>query len=85
MSLCLSSRQQGPIVSESDTRADLFAPLQGLAGIVPEMRGGQLMAAVGEMCVDLHGHGLWDVADSELLAVVCPFRRSSEAAPTAEG
>jgi hypothetical protein len=67
-------------VSESETRAELFAALQALAGIVPEMRCGQLMAAVGELCADLHGRGLWDAADAELLEAVWQFRRSFEAA-----
>jgi hypothetical protein len=67
-------------VSESETRAELFAAFQVLASIVPEMRGGQLMAAVGELCADLHGRGLWDAADAELLEAVWQFRRDFEAA-----
>ena len=67
-------------MSESDTRAELFAALQKLSEIVPEMRTGQLMAAVGELCVDLHGRGLWDAADVELLEAVWLFRRNYEAA-----
>jgi hypothetical protein len=63
-----------------DTRAELFAAFQSLAEIVPEMRGGQLMAAVGELCADLHGRGLWDAADPELLEAVWRFRRNFEAA-----
>src|SRR6266536_2123597 len=74
------SVREGSIVSESETRAELFAALQALAGIVPEMRGGQLMAAVGELCADLHGRGLWDAADTELLEAVWQFRRGFEAA-----
>ena len=67
-------------MNESETRAGVFAALQGLAEIVPEMRGGQLMAAVGELCADLHGRGLWDAADAELLEAVWQFRRNFEAA-----
>lgn len=67
-------------MSENDTRAELFTALQTLAEIVPEMRGGQLMAAVGELCADLHGRGLWDAADAELLEAVWQFRRDYEAA-----
>ncbi len=67
-------------MSTRDTRAELFAALEALAGIVPEMRAGQLMAAVGELCTDLHGRGLWDAADSELLEAVWQFRRNIEAA-----
>jgi hypothetical protein len=64
----------------SDTRAELFAALQALAEIVPEMRGGQLVAAVGELCADLHGRGLWDATDAELLEAVWQFRRDFETA-----
>ena len=73
---------EGQIVS--DRRGELFAALQALAEIVPEMRGGQLMAAVGELCADLHGRGLWDAADAELLEVVWRFRRDFEAATVAQ-
>ena len=67
-------------MNESDTRAELFAALRELSEIVPEMRAGQLMAAVGELCADLHGRGLWDAADAELLEAVWQFRRDFEAA-----
>jgi hypothetical protein len=67
-------------VSENDTRAELFAALQGLSEVVPEMRAGQLVAAVGELCADLHGRGLWDASDAELLEAVWQFRRNFEAA-----
>jgi hypothetical protein len=69
-------------MSESDTRADLFAALHELSEAIPEMRGGQLMAAVGELCADLHGRGLWDAADVELLEAVWLFRRNYEASVT---
>jgi hypothetical protein len=52
-------------VSDSDTRTELFAALDSLSEVIPEMRAGQLIAAIGEMCADLHGRGLWDAADSE--------------------
>ena len=67
-------------MNESDTRAELFAALRDLSEIVPEMRAGQLMAAVAELCADLHGRGLWDAADAELLEAVWQFRRNFEAA-----
>ncbi len=67
-------------MTESDTRAELFAAIQSLAGIVPEMRAGQLVAALGELCADLHGRGLWDASDAELLEAVWQFRRDYEAA-----
>jgi hypothetical protein len=69
-------------VSESDTRADVFAALQELSQAIPEMRTGQLMAAVGELCTDLHGRGLWDADDEDLLEAVWQFRRNYEAAIT---
>src|SRR5665213_3176113 len=72
--------REGPIMSENDTRAELFAALLALAKVVPEMRGGQLMAAVGELCADLHGRGLWDADDAELLEAVWQFRRTFQAA-----
>lgn len=67
-------------MNDSEKRAELFAALQALAGLVPEMRVGQLMAAVGELCADLHGRGLWDAADMELLEAVWQFQRSFESA-----
>ena len=67
-------------MSNYDTRAELFAALEELSQLVPEMRAGQLMAAVGELCADLHGRGLWDANDDELLEAVWQFRRNFEAA-----
>ena len=72
-------------MSESDTRAELFAALGELSKVIPEMRAGQLMAAVGELCADLHGRGLWDADDAELLEAVWKFRRDFEAANIAPG
>jgi hypothetical protein len=67
-------------VSASDIRADVFAALRELSEVIPKMRTGQLMAAVGELCTDLHGRGLWDASDDELLEAVWQFRRNYEAA-----
>jgi hypothetical protein len=67
-------------VSEHDTRAELFTVLHSLSELVPEMRAGQLVAAVGEVCADLHGRGLWDASDAEFLEAVWQFRRGYEAA-----
>jgi hypothetical protein len=64
------------------SRAELFAALKELSEVIPEMRSGQLMAAVGELCADLHGRGLWDADDQELLEAVWLFRRNYEAALT---
>jgi hypothetical protein len=71
---------EGSDVSENEIRADVFAALQELSEIIPEMRTGQLMAAVGELCNDLHGRGLWDAADHELIEAVWLFRRNYEGA-----
>jgi hypothetical protein len=67
-------------MTENETRVELFVTLRELSEIVPEMRAGQLMAAVGELCADLHGRGLWDATDAELLEAVWQFRRNFEAA-----
>ncbi len=72
-------------MSESNTRAELFAALDSLSEIVPEMRAGQLIAAIGELCADLHGRGLWDASDTELLEAVWKFRANFEAAMAASG
>jgi hypothetical protein len=69
-------------VSTADMRADLFAALERLAAVMPDMRAGQLVAAVGELCADLHGRGLWDASDAELLEAVWQFQRNYEAART---
>ena len=67
-------------MSENNTRAELFAALQSLSEAVPQMRLGQLVAAVGELSADLHGRGLWDAADTELLEAVWQFHRNYQAA-----
>jgi hypothetical protein len=66
-------------MNESETRSELFRALQSLSEVATEMRGGQLVAAVGELCADLHGRRLWDATDAELLEAVWQFRRSFEA------
>jgi molybdopterin converting factor small subunit len=65
-------------MNEQETRAELFAALQSLAEVATEMRAGQLMAAVGELCADMHGRGLWDASDAELLEAVWQFKRNFE-------
>ena len=67
-------------MSPSDSRAEVFVALRELSEVVPEMRAGQLIAAVGEVSADLHGRGLWDASDEELLEAVWRFRRNFEAA-----
>ena len=68
-----------------NTRTELFAALGELVDMVPDMRAGQVMAAVGELCADLHGRGLWDATDAELLEAVWQFRRNFEAANSRAG
>jgi hypothetical protein len=65
-------------MNDGTTRAELFDALESLVGVVPQMRVGQLMAALGELCSDLHGRGLWDAEDGELLEAVWRFRRGIE-------
>jgi hypothetical protein len=72
-------------MNQSETRGALFVALHELSETISEMRAGQLMAAVGELCADLHGRGLWDAADSELLEAVWRFRRDFEAATAKVG
>ena len=77
--------REGSDMNESNTRAELFAALQSLSAAIPEMRAGQLMAAIGELCADLHGRGLWDAADAELLEAVWQFHRNFAAATATTG
>ena len=49
---------------------ELFAALQSLSESVAEMRVGQILAAIGELCADLHGRGLWDATEAELVEAV---------------
>jgi hypothetical protein len=65
-------------MNEQNSRAELYDALQSLAEIVPQMRAGQLMAALGELCADLHGRGLWEVEDADLLEAIWRFRRGIE-------
>ena len=57
-------------MNQKETQDEVFAALRELADLIPEMRAGQLVAAVGELCADLHGRGLWDANDEELLEAV---------------
>ena len=65
-------------MNNNETRVELFSTLEELSQLVPEMRAGQLMAAIGELCADLHGRGLWDANDAEHLEAVWQFRRDFE-------
>ena len=66
-------------VIECDPRSELSAAWQSLGEALPAMRMGQVMAAVGEVCADLHGRGLWDATDSELLEAAWQFRQNLDA------
>lgn len=66
--------------TDTDTRAEVFTALQQLCESIPEMRAGQLVAAVGEVCADLHGRALWDASDEELLEAVWRFQQNFESA-----
>ena len=70
-------------MSPTETRVELFAAFVELSETIPEMRAGQLMAAVGELCADLHGRGLCEASDVELLEAVWQFRRNFETSPAA--
>ncbi|HEU5117389.1 MAG TPA: hypothetical protein VFT74_12165, partial [Isosphaeraceae bacterium] len=70
----------GPDMNDTNTRNELFDSVRSLNEILPEMRAGQLVATLGELCADLHGRGLWDASDEELLEAAWQFRRSYEAA-----
>jgi hypothetical protein len=74
---------EGQAMNNGNTRAELFAALQALADIAPQMRAGQLMAAIGELCSDLHGRGLWDAEDEEFLEAIGRYRRGIEDAAVA--
>ena len=63
----------------TDPRADLLAVLHALADEVPDMRVGQLVAALGELAADECGRTLWDADDTELRAAARRFRHDLEA------
>lgn len=69
----------------NDTRIEACERLAELSELVPEMRCAQLIAAVGELCADLHGRGLWDATDAEFLEAIWQFRRNYESANTRAG
>jgi hypothetical protein len=67
------------------TKAQIHDGLRELSDLIPEMRSGQLLAAIGELCQDLHGRGLWDATDAEFLEAIWQFRRNYEAATARSG
>jgi hypothetical protein len=54
-------------MSESSVRDELYDAIRQLGQSNGPMRMGQLLAAAGELCADLHGHGLWEASDDEFL------------------
>lgn len=78
----MSEMEKGRSVkSETGAKTELLFALQALSETVPEMRTGQLLAAIGELCENLHGRGLWDASDAELVEAVWQFQRNYETAP----
>jgi len=65
-------------MNANDNRVELFESLRSLAEFVPQMRAGQLMAALGELCADLHGRSLWDIEDDDFMEVIWHFRKGIE-------
>ena len=72
-------------MNDGNTRAQVCESLRELSELIPEMRCAQLIAAIGELCADLHGRGLWDATDAEFLEAIWQFRRNYEAATTRSG
>jgi hypothetical protein len=66
-------------MSQQDTRSEVYANLREVSELIPEMRCAQLIAAIGELCADLHGRGLGDATDAEFLEAIWQFRRNYEA------
>ncbi|MDB5291708.1 MAG: hypothetical protein JWL69_2949 [Phycisphaerales bacterium] len=67
-------------MSDTNARIQVYDSLRQLSELMPEMRCAQLIAAIGELCADLHGRGLWDATDAEFREAICQFRRNYEAA-----
>ena len=68
-----------------ENKSEVYTRFHELSELIPEMRCGQLIAAVGELCADLHGRGLWDATDAELLEAIWQFRRNYQASTTGSG
>jgi hypothetical protein len=62
-------------MSESELRDELCEALRTLSRTSPGMRFGQLMASAGELCSDIHGRGLWEAEDGELLEALWKLSR----------
>jgi hypothetical protein len=62
-------------MNDADAREELFEAIRALADAAPGMRIGQLIAGAGEICSSLHGRGLWDAEEHELLEAVWKFQK----------
>ena len=65
-------------MNDAETRQELLEAIRALVEAAPAMRVGQLLAAAGEICSDLHSRGLWDAEDRELLEAVWKFQKDME-------
>lgn len=71
-------------MNDPEVKQELFEAIRALAEAAPGMRVGQLLSAVGEVCSDLHGRGLWDAEDRELLEAFWKFQHDIESNLPAE-
>ncbi|HEX4124152.1 MAG TPA: hypothetical protein VHY37_05440 [Tepidisphaeraceae bacterium] len=69
-------------MNDAKTKAEVYERLRELSELMPEMRCAQLIAAVGELCADLHGRGLRDATDAEFLEAIWQFRRNCQSVTT---
>jgi hypothetical protein len=67
-------------MSGRDLRNELIETLRSISEIAPQMRIGQLTAAVGEVCGDFHGRALWEAEDRELLEAARKLHHDLESA-----
>jgi hypothetical protein len=65
-------------MSQLEARHEFLDLIRGFSDATPSMRIGQLVAAIGEICSDLHSRGLWDAEDHELLEAARKFQRGIE-------
>ena len=72
-------------MNDRNARSQVYESLRELSELMPEMRCAQLVAAIGELCQDQHGRGLWDATDAEFLEAIWQFRRNYESAMTRAG
>jgi hypothetical protein len=66
-------------MNESNDRTELHDAIRSIGVVAPQMRVGQILAAIGELCDDMHGRGLWEADDRELLEAAWKLLRDLEA------